>query len=214
MTTASDTGQLTGTKDKNYNLIWYTEQCLDNALRMENYVQDAERDGDNELADLFRKAQAASKKGAEEGKRLSRTGSVSRLSPGGSDAERVAVGIGEHDPFEIAETAPPGLAGAELHQPLDLRLHVSGGEVDVQTVLAGRRVVDLLKRQPRPLGTGDGDEKRWCDGVYLPIQSAGPPVGESFGVSAVEGDVLCFERHAPTLDQAGDKTPRDYFTGN
>jgi hypothetical protein len=70
MTTASDTGQLTGTKDKNYNLIWYTEQCLDNALRMENYVQDAERDGDNELADLFRKAQAASKKGAEEGKRL------------------------------------------------------------------------------------------------------------------------------------------------
>ena len=70
MTTASDTGQLTGTKDKNYNLIWYTEQCLDNALRMETYVQDAERDGDNELADLFRKAQAASKKGADEGKRL------------------------------------------------------------------------------------------------------------------------------------------------
>ena len=70
MTTASDTGQLTGTKDKNYNLIWYTEQCLDNALRMENYVQDAERDGDNELAELFRKAQADSKKGAEQGKRL------------------------------------------------------------------------------------------------------------------------------------------------
>jgi hypothetical protein len=70
MTTASETGQVTGTKDKNYNLIWYTEQCLENALRMENYVQDAERDGDNELAELFRKAQADSKKGAEEGKRL------------------------------------------------------------------------------------------------------------------------------------------------
>jgi hypothetical protein len=70
MTTASDTGQLTGTKDKNYNLIWFTEKCLDNALRLENYVQDAERDGDNELADLFRKAQSDSKKGAEEGKRL------------------------------------------------------------------------------------------------------------------------------------------------
>jgi hypothetical protein len=69
MTTA-ETGQVTGTKDKNYNLIWYTEQCLDNALRMENYVQDAERDGDNELAELFRKAQADSKKGAEEGKKL------------------------------------------------------------------------------------------------------------------------------------------------
>jgi hypothetical protein len=70
MSTASETGHVTGTKDKNYNLIWYTEQCLENALRMETYVQDAERDGDNELAELFRKAQADSKKGAEEGKRL------------------------------------------------------------------------------------------------------------------------------------------------
>jgi hypothetical protein len=70
VTTTSEGGQVTGTKDKNYNLLWYTEQCLDNALRMESYVQDAERDGDNELAELFRKAQSDSKKGAEEGKRL------------------------------------------------------------------------------------------------------------------------------------------------
>jgi hypothetical protein len=70
MSTTSETGHVTGTKDKNYNLIWYTEQCLENALRLETYVEDAERDGDNELADLFRKAQADSKKGAEEGKRL------------------------------------------------------------------------------------------------------------------------------------------------
>jgi hypothetical protein len=70
MSTTSETGHVTGTKDKNYNLIWYTEQCLENALRLETYIGDAERDGDNELADLFRKAQADSKKGAEEGKRL------------------------------------------------------------------------------------------------------------------------------------------------
>jgi hypothetical protein len=70
VTTTSESGHVTGTKDKNYNLLWYTEQCLDNALRMESYVQDAERDGDNELAELFRKAQSDSKKGAEEGKRL------------------------------------------------------------------------------------------------------------------------------------------------
>jgi hypothetical protein len=67
---STETGQVTGTKDKTYNLLWYTEQCLENALRLETYVQDAEREGDNELADLFRKAQADSKKGAEEGKRL------------------------------------------------------------------------------------------------------------------------------------------------
>jgi hypothetical protein len=70
MSTTSETGHVTGTKDKNYNLIWFTEQCLENALRLETYVQDAERDGDNELVDLFRKAQADSKKGAEEGKKL------------------------------------------------------------------------------------------------------------------------------------------------
>jgi hypothetical protein len=61
----AETGHITGTKDKNYNLIWYTEQCLDNALRLETYIQDAERDGDQEAADLFRKAQADSRKGAQ-----------------------------------------------------------------------------------------------------------------------------------------------------
>ena len=55
---AADEGaQVTGTKDKDYNLLWFTEQSLSNALRLETYVQDAERDGDQEAADLFRRAQ-------------------------------------------------------------------------------------------------------------------------------------------------------------
>jgi hypothetical protein len=66
--TAQETGQVTGTKDKDYNLIWFTEQCLSNALRLETYAQDAERDGDAELAEFFRRAQEASRKGAEQGK--------------------------------------------------------------------------------------------------------------------------------------------------
>lgn len=70
MSTTSETGQVTGTKDKNYNLIWYTEKCLDNALRLETYIQDAERDGDQEVVDLFRKAQADSRKGAEMAEKL------------------------------------------------------------------------------------------------------------------------------------------------
>jgi hypothetical protein len=69
-TSQTETGQVTGTKDKDYNIIWFTEACLDNALRLETYIQDAERDGDDELATFFRKAQADSRKGAEEGKRL------------------------------------------------------------------------------------------------------------------------------------------------
>jgi hypothetical protein len=68
MSSTSETGQVTGTKDKDYNLIWFTEQCLSNALRLETYIQDAERDGDSELADFFRRAQSESRKGGEQGK--------------------------------------------------------------------------------------------------------------------------------------------------
>jgi hypothetical protein len=67
---ANETGSTTGTKDKDYNLIWFTEACLSNVLRLEQYIGDAERAGDNELAEFFRKAQADSRKGAEQAKKL------------------------------------------------------------------------------------------------------------------------------------------------
>jgi hypothetical protein len=66
----SESGNITGTTDKDYNLIWYTEACLSNALRLDLYIQDAERAGDTELADFFRKAQADSRKGGEMGKAM------------------------------------------------------------------------------------------------------------------------------------------------
>ncbi len=66
----TETGGVTGTADKDYNIIWFTEACLSNALRLEIYIRDAERAGDSELAEFFRKAQAESRKGAEQGKQL------------------------------------------------------------------------------------------------------------------------------------------------
>jgi hypothetical protein len=72
-TAAQETGQVTGTKDKDYNIIWFVEQCLQNVLRLETYIQDAERDGDSDLADFFRRAQGESRKGAEQGKEFLRT---------------------------------------------------------------------------------------------------------------------------------------------
>jgi hypothetical protein len=69
---AMEAGEITGTADKDYNIIWFTEQCLGNVLRLDMYVQDAERAGDQELAEFFRRAQHASRKGAEEGKALLR----------------------------------------------------------------------------------------------------------------------------------------------
>ncbi len=70
MSSDIETGAVTGTQDKDYNLIWFVEACLSNVLRLETYIQDADRDGDSELADFFRRAQGASRKGGEEGKRL------------------------------------------------------------------------------------------------------------------------------------------------
>jgi len=67
---ADEQGNVTGTKDKHYNLIWFTEQSLSNALRLQDYQQDAERDGDEELSEFFKRAQDASRRGGEQGKEL------------------------------------------------------------------------------------------------------------------------------------------------
>jgi methylthioribose-1-phosphate isomerase len=69
-TMVEEAGQITGTRDTIYNIIWFTERSLNNALRLEEYIQDAERSGDSELAEFFRRAQAESRKGGEQGKKL------------------------------------------------------------------------------------------------------------------------------------------------
>jgi hypothetical protein len=68
-----EAGHITGTKDKDYNVIWFVEQCLSNVLRLETYIEDADRDGDSDLADFFRRAQETSRKGAEQGKEMLRS---------------------------------------------------------------------------------------------------------------------------------------------
>jgi hypothetical protein len=63
-------GEVTGTRDKDYNIIWFVEQCLSNTLRLDMYVKDAERENDRELVEFFRRAQDTSRKGAGQGKGL------------------------------------------------------------------------------------------------------------------------------------------------
>jgi hypothetical protein len=57
-------------KDKNYNLINILHLSLENAWRMETFAKDAEREGDAELAEWFRKIQENSKKAGEQGKQM------------------------------------------------------------------------------------------------------------------------------------------------
>lgn len=65
-----DSGLVTGTPDKDYNLISFTETCLRNALRLETFIEDARQAGDDEVAELFAHAQLHSVRGAERGKAL------------------------------------------------------------------------------------------------------------------------------------------------
>lgn len=57
-------------KDKNYNLIWVLEASLNNAWRLEQYIQDATSAGDDELAEWFQKIQHNNLKAGEQGKRM------------------------------------------------------------------------------------------------------------------------------------------------
>ena len=59
-----------GTKDKNYDLVTVTQLCLEHVWRLDQYAQDADREGDEELATLFRRMQEHSRRGGEECKRL------------------------------------------------------------------------------------------------------------------------------------------------
>jgi hypothetical protein len=66
----SDGVTLTGTPDKDYNILWFTEACLSNVLRLDQYIADAVDADDQELVDFFVKAQRDSRKGAQEAKVL------------------------------------------------------------------------------------------------------------------------------------------------
>jgi rubrerythrin len=57
-------------KDRNYNLIAVLQESLQNVFQLETYAQDAEQDGDQELASWFRAIQENNRKAGEQGKEL------------------------------------------------------------------------------------------------------------------------------------------------
>ena len=64
------------------DLIWFIEQCRSNVQRLEAYIQNAERVGDAEVADCFRLAQGASRKGARQAEEKLRRRLAAVISPG------------------------------------------------------------------------------------------------------------------------------------
>jgi hypothetical protein len=62
--------QVTGTKDENYDVISVLYHCLQAASEVGQYIQDAERNGDQELVDFFRDYQESQRDLAERAKNL------------------------------------------------------------------------------------------------------------------------------------------------
>lgn len=75
---ANETG---GTRDVTYNLVSMIYHALQGAETYHTYSQDAQQEGDEELAGFFREAQQQSQQLAEKAKGLL----AQRLSQGGGD---------------------------------------------------------------------------------------------------------------------------------
>jgi hypothetical protein len=60
----------TAVRDKNYDLLNAVHASLHNVWMLEQYIADAEKDGDSELASWFRKVQENNQKAGEQGKQM------------------------------------------------------------------------------------------------------------------------------------------------
>lgn len=60
----------TGTRDETYDVVSILYHALQGAETYQQYVEDAERRGDEELSQFFRDVQAEEKRRAERAKRL------------------------------------------------------------------------------------------------------------------------------------------------
>ena len=63
---------MTGTKDEQYNLISVLYHTLQGAETYEQYIQDAQQAGDQELVQFLREVQAEDRRRAERAKELLR----------------------------------------------------------------------------------------------------------------------------------------------
>ncbi|MHA6803596.1 hypothetical protein [Salinifilum ghardaiensis] len=57
-------------KDKNYNLLTVLQLSLQNVWMLESYIEDAQREGDTELAEWFKAIQENNRRAGEQGKRM------------------------------------------------------------------------------------------------------------------------------------------------
>lgn len=62
--------QITGTRDEHYDLVNILYHALHGAWNYDQYISDAESNGDDELADFYRQVKQENAARADEAKRL------------------------------------------------------------------------------------------------------------------------------------------------
>ena len=101
------------------------------------------------------------------------------------DAERVAVGVGQHHPAEVvADAVPADLGGAGGGKARNFGIHVSRAEIQVNPVLTRRGIGNLLKAEPRPFGPDHREEFAGEQFLGLAVEMLGPPTGQLRGIAA------------------------------
>lgn len=62
--------QVTGTRDRDYDLVSVLYHALQAGTTYQQYIDDAEREGDNDVAEFFREAQQQDRQRAQRAKEL------------------------------------------------------------------------------------------------------------------------------------------------
>ena len=63
-------GESAQSYDKNYNLVTVLQQSLENAWALSTYMDDAKREGDDELASFFEQVKSNNEEGARQAKEM------------------------------------------------------------------------------------------------------------------------------------------------
>src|SRR5918995_3645357 len=128
-----------------------------------------------------------------------------RVEPRAQQAERVALGVGQHVPALLAGLPDVGARGTQPEQPFQLGVLVAVGrvEVQVQPGLPGRGLGDGGEHQRRGGAAEAGlraDLHRAVLAAEHPVtQDLGPPRGQRLGVAGVDDDLAEPARHAATV---------------
>jgi hypothetical protein len=69
---------------RDFNMIWFAEECLNNGVRLERHLHAAERAGDRQLADFFRRALAEARHVQDGDPRLRRLRHAAKVAEFGS----------------------------------------------------------------------------------------------------------------------------------